>query len=112
MVREHLLGPRYRPPPAPIPSGCPSPLSLSPCGLGTRTCVPACVPEVLSSPSTELRRPELVGMCVLKLMGTIKLAKREKGWIGSPWLVLRNDPPALGKGLPSRLQASPALLPI
>lgn len=88
-------------PPYPPPSGSVQrPLSLRPCGLSTRTCVPACVPKVLSTPSTELRRPELVGMCVLKLMGAIKLAKREKGWIGSPWLVLRNDPPALAKGCP------------
>lgn len=98
------MGPCYRPPhhtPPPRPQRlCPAPPVLEAVWpQHPHLCARLC-PRSALHPSTELRRPELVGMCVLKLMGAIKLAKREKGWIGSPWLVLRNDPPALAKGCP------------
>lgn len=55
-VTDHARALLPAPPPAEGPERA---LSLRPCGLCTHTCVP----EALT-PSTELRRPELVGMCV------------------------------------------------
>lgn len=58
-------GLRRPPPPAEGPQASSSRLLLSLRTPGlTHTCVPVCVPSVLSTLGTELRRPELVGMCV------------------------------------------------
>lgn len=46
-------------------------------------------------------------MCVLKLMGTIKLAEHAKGWGCGLGLLSGPSLPALGRGLSSRLRASP-----